>query len=509
MLDAGTCVLVRYDLAGGDGSVWHSRVVLAKVANRRTHIVLTPDYDMFEEELSIGNADLSGVRICSRGHESPAGLRGPRYRFAPVPEASELEGLRREAEYLASKLAEEDAAAHGAEAAARVEAAPGGGAQWRVAANMDGQTYGNIVGLEAGTHVYGGKYAVIEVSAGRFVFAEKVAEEDLQEFMGRCVLNEARVLPTKRLAQGGRLRTIAEIVDVAKEKVFDERDWPMAGPRTVSWVLHYLHREGIGVEAHHERVRSMLRLEGSSYGVAEHQVLSSIFRLGIEVDQIDPTNLCCFEAIARRLQTLEYGWQEKLRDQEAKNHQGRLSQEETAAFGGTTRAWSSLMVSPQLTEHVRVEMEREGKLAKSLRLAREERESAGKKKEGVSKCRKSKQRRGKALARLREVDKTTKALNSLAGFEERATAVGRASAAQVHVSEHVERSVALLGPPPEGSWPERRSRPLSLAALLGRGGEEEIAEFIRHNVKTTQEARQALLEKRVPKAHWDPRLRDQ
>eukprot|EP00971_Amphidinium_carterae_P290931 5777313-Amphidinium_carterae.1 len=108
----------------------------------------------------------------------------------------------------------------------------------------------------------------------------------------------------------------------------------------------------------------MLRLEGNSYGVGEHQVLSSIFRLGVEVDQIDPTNLCCFEALARRIQTLEYGWQEKLREQEGKNQQGRLSQEEAAAFGGTTRPWSTLMVSPQLTEHVRQEMEREGKLAK-------------------------------------------------------------------------------------------------------------------------------------------------
>eukprot|EP00971_Amphidinium_carterae_P082942 1640877-Amphidinium_carterae.1 len=31
MLEAGTCVLVRCDLPGAEGGVWHSRIVLAKV----------------------------------------------------------------------------------------------------------------------------------------------------------------------------------------------------------------------------------------------------------------------------------------------------------------------------------------------------------------------------------------------------------------------------------------------------------------------------------------------
>eukprot|EP00971_Amphidinium_carterae_P343584 6483411-Amphidinium_carterae.1 len=62
MLEPGTCVLVKYDLPGREGEIWHSRVILAQVSTRRTHIVLTPDYDMFEEEISLGSADLSGVR---------------------------------------------------------------------------------------------------------------------------------------------------------------------------------------------------------------------------------------------------------------------------------------------------------------------------------------------------------------------------------------------------------------------------------------------------------------
>eukprot|EP00971_Amphidinium_carterae_P341870 6480919-Amphidinium_carterae.2 len=131
------------------------------------------------------------------------------------------------------------------------------------------------------------------------------------------------------------------------------------------------------------------------------------------------------------------------------------------------------------------------------------------------------------------------ALNSLAGCGECDAVRGHASAGQQHVARHVQRSVDMLGSPPEGlscsealrrlrvgslyepevgagceydrsliSWPERSSQPLSLAALLGEGGEEEIAEFIRLNVKDCPEARHTIHERRVPRAHWDARLRD-
>eukprot|EP00971_Amphidinium_carterae_P349654 6491135-Amphidinium_carterae.1 len=158
---------------------------------------------------------------------------------------------------------------------------------------------------------------------------------------------------------------------------------------------------------------------------------------------------------------------------------------------------------------------------------------------GVSRGRKSKQRRSRAMAKEWEIAKTTMALNSLAGHEEQMSESACTSEAQQHVAEHIRRSVDMLGGPPEGlthsealrrlrvgsqyepevsagcvydrsliSWPERQSQPLSLAALLGKGGEEEIAEFIRLRVKDAGEARHAIRGRRVPKSHWDPRLRD-
>lgn len=52
--------------------------------------------------------------------------------------------------------------------------------------------------------------------------------------------------------------------------------------------------------------------------------------------------------------------------------------EEQTSFGGVTRQYATLMICPQLLEHVKTETEREASLAKNLRKAREEREASRK-----------------------------------------------------------------------------------------------------------------------------------
>eukprot|EP00971_Amphidinium_carterae_P271530 5387495-Amphidinium_carterae.1 len=61
--------------------------------------------------------------------------------------------------------------------------------------------------------------------------------------------------------------------------------------------------------------------------------------------------------------------------------------------------------------------------------------------------------------------KTTEALNSLAGCGEREAAAGRASAAQQHVAKHVQQSVTMLGPPPEGLSCSEALRRLRVGSL--------------------------------------------
>ena len=52
--------------------------------------------------------------------------------------------------------------------------------------------------------------------------------------------------------------------------------------------------------------------------------------------------------------------------------------EEQQTFGGLTRQAGTLMVCPELLDHVKSEVERDANLAKKMRKAREEREIAKK-----------------------------------------------------------------------------------------------------------------------------------
>eukprot|EP00959_Pyramimonas_sp_CCMP1952_P304108 6364809-Pyramimonas_sp.AAC.1 len=88
---------------------------------------------------------------------------------------------------------------------------------------------------------------------------------------------------------------------------------------------------------------------------------------------LDGTNIVSIETKLRRTQTVEFTHWDKAKEQESKDIAGKLTLEEQAAFSGVTRAHAAIMICPELFEHVRAELEREGGLNKNLRLARKER----------------------------------------------------------------------------------------------------------------------------------------
>ena len=132
----------------------------------------------------------------------------------------------------------------------------------------------------------------------------------------------------------------------------------------------------------HERLRQVTRADSSSWGIQEHFQISMSLRQALLVDQLNGCNLLSVEVQFRRLQTIEYSYAEKAREQESKAVGGRLTLEEQTTFGGMTRQYSTLMICPELLDYVRTETEREATLAKSLRKAREERELARKQNKG-------------------------------------------------------------------------------------------------------------------------------
>ena len=75
-----------------------------------------------------------------------------------------------------------------------------------------------------------------------------------------------------------------------------------------------------------------------------------------------------------RLQTIEYAHGDVAREADARAVGGKMSLEEQTVFLGASRSQSAIMVCPDLLSYVREEVERDAKLAKALRTAREERE---------------------------------------------------------------------------------------------------------------------------------------
>lgn len=189
-------------------------------------------------------------------------------------------------------------------------------------------------------------------------------------------LCDSRIVPVKLNALKTPERPLAEIVALGMQH---DMGWKLHGPRTAKWCCNYLVIEGLGFEAHHERFRTLCKLDGGAWGVQEHFQLSMMLRQLIQVDQFDPFNSYGIELMFRRAQTIEYSHSEKARELESRNVGGKLSLEEQYSFGSLVRQAGTLMVSPDLLEHVKAEVEKDVQLAKNMRKAREERELARKK----------------------------------------------------------------------------------------------------------------------------------
>ena len=215
--------------------------------------------------------------------------------------------------------------------------------------------------------------------SGKKVFAMCINDGMITEFNNRASACDGRIQPRKMNPMGRPELALAEAVAVCTEH---DLGWEVAGPRTAKWCLSYLCVEGLGFEAHHERFRTLCKLDSTTYttwGVQEHFQISMFLRQLVQVDALDGFNCLGVELMFRRLQTIEYAHSEKAREAEARLTGGKLALEEQHMFGSVVRQAGTLMICPQLLTHVKEELERDVQLQKNLRKAKEERELAGKK----------------------------------------------------------------------------------------------------------------------------------
>eukprot|EP00438_Fugacium_kawagutii_P034490 Skav226404 [mRNA] locus=scaffold3989:204376:205527:- [translate_table: standard] len=369
-------ILLEYDVGGP--RIWHERTPLEQVQGD-TYIILTPDGDVYSEELGPLNDDVRSIRVRPGPGALPAGMNPASVYAMPAWSANELTNFREEAR----RLAEQER--RGVAPVAQAPALPGvaaadygpGTLKWLSVETMGSYVFGQEV-AGVGHAMTRGAKTVHQTGDGP-LFVECVDGADLAAFRQRPSKCDSRILPSFLNSLGQPERTLK---DVAAMSIEAPVRWVLSGPRTSRWCVNYLTVENLGFEGHHERLRQITKADASSWGIQEHFQISMSLRQCLLVDQVNPFNLLSVEIQFRRLQTIEFSYSEKAREAESRAVGGRLSLEEQTTFGGITRQYATLMICPDLLDYVKQETEKEASLAKNLRKAREEREAARKGKKG-------------------------------------------------------------------------------------------------------------------------------
>ncbi|CAK0789751.1 unnamed protein product, partial [Prorocentrum cordatum] len=475
--------------------VWHQRLVLGQVALSagKLFVIATPDRHVYAEDYSAGSADVAAVRWATAFNVLPDGIPpGDVYRFraeptvaqraaflaAAVPEAAgECAGLRPKAwrprrwtptACCRSRWAD-PRPARGLPrwwllrarpllpGVVAVGAADGrGAARWVAAECFGGFRVGDDVPHQAGAGAIGDK-DIHRLADGSGLFVQYLRPADEQEFFDRIVASDARILPVRRNRLGRRERTWADMCAAVTKEDFG-KDWTLGGVRTAGWCLEHINSEGGSLDAHHDRFRSLRRLEPNAWGVAEHLETAAV-KAGLLVDQLDGTNLVMVEMLLRRMQTIEFAHLERAKEAESKGYSGRLSLEEQQAFSGLSRGSGQLMICLELLDVVRVDVEREAQLNKALRKGREVTPA-----EALRKLR---------VASWYDVDSAVLGSYNLASVS-----------------------------PPSGS-----PAPVPLEDFRGAGGSDMIRDFVQSRLLPSSEVDTRLKNYQVAVPHSDPKLR--
>ena len=172
-------VFLRYDVGGP--ALWHERLVLRHVTGE-SYVVVTPDGDVFIEDLTLANDDLAGLRLGGPGGGHPVGIRAANIYALPAFDAARMAGFEREADALVvrdgvgppgSLLAPVANAA-----GAALAQTPSGGFDadalyWLAAESVEGLRFGDAVG-NVGVAATEGAKAVHTLPSGLSVFVQCV-----------------------------------------------------------------------------------------------------------------------------------------------------------------------------------------------------------------------------------------------------------------------------------------------------------------------------------------------
>eukprot|EP00435_Cladocopium_sp_Y103_P059267 s48_g21.t1 len=381
-LAEGTRVYVCYDLPPPEPELYHERYVLAVCAcGQGYHVILTPDFETYAEQISLENADISGFRI-GVGGRLPAGLTAANtYQFRNMPDPEMMMQLRRDAAQGAAAMQVVPGGGAGvapAVAAPVVQMAPAAPDEVWVRIETDGVALrGEEVRLD-GSEVLHGDVGLKSDGVKHYAIC-RMKRDDIEKYKGSEASADARLLG---VAFQGVNRAERQWRDVSKEihqESFD--DWAVPGPRTSEWCVRFLNRRNVGPSDHHRWWTQNHSLKSDAWGVAEHDTLMKVVdKLG-RYDGLDLSNLAGAELAFRRLQLIEFVYSERgpgggkgaSKADKKGDAMTSMQQYEATIFSGGHKELGDCMVAPALLDYVAKEVEGEAAVLKQVRKAREER----------------------------------------------------------------------------------------------------------------------------------------
>jgi hypothetical protein len=152
-------------------------------------------------------------------------------------------------------------------------------------------------------------------------------------------------------------------------------DWDVAGPRSVRWCCREISKNGQGTRHRFQQWKLANKLDDTDHGVEVCELIANVVEIAVTRDQLDISNLLCFEALERKRQWVEESYRQKLEeDRLVKFGSGKDPGAITAeAFAGQPRMLGHSVVMPELISHVAKKASEDSEILKQQRKALEAR----------------------------------------------------------------------------------------------------------------------------------------
>lgn len=383
-MNAGDLALHDY---GEVPEVLHSRLLLAQVVGD-SWIILTPDHDMYEEQLSPHNPDLKAFYFLGPGGAIPGHLNAANvYGFAPILP-------NRMANYYVQGRALADAArvARGLHAPVPPAVAPAmvppppapvpgvlAGAlpapvplaapaapllanTWISLEDKGRIKRGDVLAVDPAPlppgHVAAGDRALVPID-GECIFARKVKPEEVAQHK----LEDIRILPVTFDGQGVRRREFANAVMLLEDVNPQGGGLQLEGPATVLKFVKMLRDSSQTPSTFHEFWIRTSEIPKGDRSVYEHECLARILESMLTVDQLHVSSLQSAELLSRRMLVIR---------EAHKTSPGAPDYSAADITMGWRFRRGAQGVVPEMSAYVAQELKNEAAVMKEARKAKEE-----------------------------------------------------------------------------------------------------------------------------------------